>query len=377
MSAEQLTKKISHEINSEKTMEISPLLRKATEMAEREERRRKELEEILATLKAQLETTDPEREHIIDSLSEKDQNTVRQEMTEQAPLEFESEDAATDPETFLENEVVKSTSGIQTSERMKKIIRKLRAGALFGVGVVALWLGYNQKEKRASYVQPRTLEGEVSSVSTREMNEQTILKNPEKKEPASLDKETLEQLPQNARDIYLYSINNVNSSYIIIDKPSAKMYVIGNDKKLIASFPVLLGKVRGEHENTANPDDDNAGPGATTPAGKYLISHNIVASDSITYRGKAFSVYDLKGKPQIGIHSTYPGELETRTHALGTEDIGDNRITWGCINLDEENFNKYLKGKIDEDAILFITPDDPNTIIDPHTGSLLNRNKNS
>jgi len=46
------------------------------------------------------------------------------------------------------------------------------------------------------------------------------------------------------------------------------------------------------------------------------------------------------------------------------------RKSWGCINIDEENFDKYIKGNISENAVLFIIPDDPGFAINPGTGKL-------
>ncbi|MDP2788687.1 MAG: L,D-transpeptidase [bacterium] len=350
--------------------EREALIRRAAEVAERARREEIALERRVKELEAELERLEreegsPVTPNLIETLSDVEREVVIEEMHAGTPEEFE---AKTDPETFVNNEVVKSASGFKISKRMEKIVRKLRLGALMGVGIVAgLWIGKDLKKKETYYVQPSSVEGEVSSISQKEIAEKTPIQIDE----VSIDMPTLKELSPNAQSIYLYALTNVDSSYVIVDKPRATMYVIGKDKKLIASFPVLLGKVRGEEPNTANPDDDIAGPGATTPAGRYRIGHDIVPSDSIIYKGKMFSVYDEKKNYQISIHATYPGELETRTGALRTLDIRDNRMTWGCINLDEENFLKYLKGKISENAVLFIIPDDSITILDPRTGKLL------
>ncbi|MEI7810492.1 MAG: hypothetical protein WCI41_02965, partial [bacterium] len=44
--------------------------------------------------------------------------------------------------------------------------------------------------------------------------------------------------------------------------------------------------------------------------------------------------------------------------------------SWGCINVSQENFDKYLAGNVTENTTLFITPDDPSLAVNPKTGKL-------
>ena len=75
------------------------------------------------------------------------------------------------------------------------------------------------------------------------------------------------------------------------------------------------------------------------------------------------------GSVDLGIHMTYPRELAQRTMALESETPTDNRMSWGCINISEENFIKYLKYR--NITKLYISPDDPNYyILNPETGKL-------
>ncbi|MFA5999824.1 MAG: L,D-transpeptidase [Candidatus Paceibacterota bacterium] len=351
----------------------SPILR-ATQVAEREEAKRREYSQEVERIEAQIKELEKEiaeieeaprmEESLLTDLSKREIGVVVQEMSASTPLDFESPAVKTDVEKFLKNETIKSVSGMPVPRQMDKIIRKLRRGVLMGVGILAFLplMPKNTQEKT---------ERDVATLS----KEAPENKKQRSISPAEVDGSVLKQMSPSAQEIYLYSLTNVDSTYIIVDKPRASMYVIGKDKKLIASFPILLGAVKGEAPRTSDPDSDIPGPGATTPAGVYTIGHDVIQSDSVEYQGKVFSVYDENLKFQISIHATYPGDLEKRTRALKTPGIEDNRVSWGCINLDRENFDKYLKGNIPEDAKLFILPDDPNMTLNPKTGKLEKSNQ--
>jgi hypothetical protein len=306
---------------------------------------------------------------LVESLSGQELKVIENEMKTFDPLPFESQKTKTDIGIFLRNQVVKFVSGFKISESIKKITHKLRIGALIGTGILVLWPANSTEEGTVGY-KPENVGGNIYSLSNDYF--ETSL-NQEKN--LNFDYLLYNQLSPNAKAIYSYSLTKVDSSYIIVDKPTATMYVISKDKALIASFPVLLGKTKGEAPNQADPDSDIAGPYATTPAGRYNIGQaedSIANSDILQYKGKIFSIYK---SGNLALHITYPEEYKIRTAALDSLARGiavpsTARKSWGCINIDEENFDKYIKGNISENAVLFIIPDDPGFAINPGTGKL-------
>jgi len=171
-------------------------------------------------------------------------------------------------------------------------------------------------------------------------------------------------------------MENINDSYLIIDKPSATMFVFNNSKELVATFPVLLGQTKGESPNTADSDSDVA-INATTPAGKYKMGEmgitDINKNDSILYHGRIIS---LLGGGGLAMHVTYPLELQKRTRALNTPTAEDNRMSWGCINISPENFDKFIRPYFAKgDQIIFITSDNPTLCINPVDGKIVEDSK--
>ncbi|MFH1201167.1 MAG: L,D-transpeptidase family protein [bacterium] len=303
-----------------------------------------------------------QEEKLVKSLSKNELKITKEEMKKTVLLPFEPQKTRTDVGLFLRNQMVKFASGFNISEQMKKIAKKMRKGILLGTGICVLWPATLGGEGKISYVLPDDVKGKVTSISY-ELQKKNI---PEQLSKKNFSLETYKKLPTNAKNIYLYAIN-LASDYVIIDKPTATMYVIGQDKKLRGSFPVLLGKTKGEMPNKADPDSDDAGAQATTPAGKYKLSYKKIAtSDFLEYKGKIFSIY---GSDDLGLHMTYPKEHKKRTEALNTPTTDDNRMTYGCINVSEENFQKYLIS-INENALLFITPDNENLSLNPETGKV-------
>jgi len=158
-----------------------------------------------------------------------------------------------------------------------------------------------------------------------------------------------------------------NKAYIIIDKQTAKQYVMNADNTLIACFPVLLGAAKGETQNRADVNSDHPGAHATTPMGEYEFNYSPRPIDAI-YEGRIFTIYGVDVTDGLlGMHETYPGELVERTRALNTQTIEDNRKSYGCINLDQEIFDQYLTPHFTDGGFfkIYIMPDDPNQAFIP------------
>ncbi len=351
----------------------------STKLAEKKEEYRKDVEEIskikelISELKKDIEVKEKEsllEENLEKSLSNKEKTIVEEEMKKSSLESFEPKEVKTDIKKYLVNSIVKYfSSGFHTPKKLEPIIKKIRGKALLGTAILSMWVsGGETKSIESSELNYKGPEGKNLLLPT---NNKSLLEGMGGKKIENIDSETYESLSPNAQIVYLYSLSNIDSSFVIVDKPRAEMYIIGKDKKMIAQFPILLGKAKGENINMADVDTDEPGPYATTPAGEYRIGQN---RDSINqksfklYKGKIFSIY---GTENLAMHITYPPELEKRTKALNTPSVEDNRLSWGCINVDEKNFDKYIQGKISENAILFVTPDDEQTyFLDPKNGKV-------
>ncbi|MDQ5971191.1 MAG: hypothetical protein QG566_137 [Patescibacteria group bacterium] len=183
--------------------------------------------------------------------------------------------------------------------------------------------------------------------------------------------EVMSGMSENAKKIFLYndsvmsSENKTIEPYVIADKPTATVFIFDSQNNIIAKFPALFGQAKGEAPNSADANSDIAGSGATTPAGSYKMSlgKNMKAQDLNLYNGKIFRI---EGTSNLAFHITYPGELAERTKALKTKTTEDNRMSWGCINISEENFDKYVTPYLSKDnQKLYITPDNQNETFNP------------
>lgn len=145
--------------------------------------------------------------------------------------------------------------------------------------------------------------------------------------------------------------------YILIDKPNATGYVIGADHRIQATFPVLLGRERGDQPNTVNVKIDSpVSPGATTPAGMFRLSRaKLTEKDFEEYNDNIFRL-DGPGAGGNSIHETWRGELTSREQALATPTPEDNRVSWGCVNISKAVFETHVK-QLPSGTVVWITPE--------------------
>lgn len=304
--------------------------------------------------------------NIVENLSSEDKKILVEEMESNKPLSFESDEVKTDAKVFLQNEMVKNLSGIKVSEKVKSIIKK-SAKYVLAIGVMAtLWSGKSKED----FSNTKDFDNKNN---TTEITKNTIT---EKKVSISKPFIKVEKsneymvLPENVGQIHSYARENIKDSYIVIDKPSATLYVFNEKNEVIATMPVLLGRTKGEEKNTVNLDDEKA-IGSTTPAGKYLmgkIGELTAEKDLETYQGRIIRVL---GAGPVALHMTYPKERRERTRALETKTTEDNRKSMGCINISPENFDKYIKPHFEKGSqFIFITPDDPSMAINAENGKI-------
>lgn len=338
---------------------------------------------------------------MVDSLLLEEKEIVKAEMEKSTPEPFEPKKIKRDMGLFLKNQIVKSVSGFKVSEKMSRLASELRRKTLLNITILGLFAGASTKDSRSIYVIPeRNLDNSknvVSIISQEEMEKKTLKKyleafhisSPEELEQIREDmvitegdttklKEALSVIdtslynrltPAGRRD-YLYSITNINSAYLLLDKPTCTTYVIGLDKKEVGHCTTLLGTTMGEEPNVITDLDGNRyTQTTTTPAGKYKVGHEgICKEDLITYDGRILNIY---GSGSVCIHIVYPGEYPERMKRLKSPTLIDNRISYGCINVTKEFWDKCIAPYIDEGSIIMITPDfyktTTYTTIDPNT----------
>ena len=140
-------------------------------------------------------------------------------------------------------------------------------------------------------------------------------------------------------DWAVVSGDNGKMPFVIIDKVNAKVFVFDNQGILRGAAPVLLGMARG--------DDSPAGIGTRklsaiapaeriTPAGRFVASlGNDLGKQDILWVDYAAA---------ISLHRVFVGNpAEHRLQRLATPSIGDNRISYGCINVPASFYEKVIR----------------------------------
>ena len=127
--------------------------------------------------------------------------------------------------------------------------------------------------------------------------------------------------------------------FVIVDKADAKVFVFGPDGRLRGAAPALLGAARG--------DDSVPGIGQhkladirpderTTSAGRFVsgLGGDLGQKDVVWVDyGAAISLHR--------VITTNP--REHRVQRLATTTIADNRISYGCINVQADFFDRVVR----------------------------------
>lgn len=148
--------------------------------------------------------------------------------------------------------------------------------------------------------------------------------------------------------------DNGNAEFMIVDKRDAKVYVFDASAKLRGSSPVLLGAAKG--------DDSVPGIGSrplaqvrpeerTTPAGRF------VAERGRNLKGEDIVWVDYDAAVSMHrVRATNP--VERRLERLATPTIGDNRISYGCINVPASFYETHVKPTVAKQrGIVYVMPE--------------------
>jgi hypothetical protein len=148
--------------------------------------------------------------------------------------------------------------------------------------------------------------------------------------------------------------DNGGKPYIVIDKPSAALYLFNAKGDFLGQTPVLLGIGVG--------DDSSPGVGAkslndigpaerTTPAGRFVAKF-----------GRAFGnqrVLWVDYADSVALHAVITThKAEQRVQRLLSPTPDDNRISFGCINVGTSFYTKKVRPLFQKGGgIVYILPD--------------------
>lgn len=151
-----------------------------------------------------------------------------------------------------------------------------------------------------------------------------------------------------------HSGDNGGRPYMIIDKVNAKVFVFDSGGALQGSDPALLGMARGDSSADGigdlrlaaiRPED------RTTPAGRY------VASLDRDLQGREILWIDYDNA--LALHRVAKGQpSERRGQRLESVSADDNRVSYGCINVPVNFYEKVVSPAFtNTDGIVYILPE--------------------
>lgn len=141
--------------------------------------------------------------------------------------------------------------------------------------------------------------------------------------------------------------------FAVVDKAAARVYVFGADGKLKGEAPALLGSAWGDRSEPYVGDRELSTilpHERTTPAGRFQTAWGKAPGGKRTLwvdYATAVSIHPLA--------SVLPGEKrETR---LASATPGDNRITFGCINVAPAFFNAVVQPNFRDSGVFYVLPE--------------------
>jgi len=150
------------------------------------------------------------------------------------------------------------------------------------------------------------------------------------------------------------SANNRGLPFAIVDKKQARLFVFAADGRLQGDAPVLLGSARGDDTvpGIGERESSNILPHErTTPAGRF------VAERGRNLRGEKVVWVDYDAAVSMHPVLTTKPE-ERRPQRLATKTVGDNRISYGCINVPTRFFDRVvLRTLAGPKSVVYVLPD--------------------
>ncbi|HMA10193.1 MAG TPA: hypothetical protein VKP68_20095 [Ramlibacter sp.] len=147
------------------------------------------------------------------------------------------------------------------------------------------------------------------------------------------------------------SDDNQKRAFVIVDKKDAKVYVFDPQGHLKDAAPALLGEAVGDDSAPGIGDKPLAQvlpQEKTTPAGRF------VAEAGMSTRGEDVVWVDYDAA--VSMHRVL--NVKERLAALSSPTNADNRMSFGCINLPPQFYEKVLRPTVDaEGAVIYILPE--------------------
>lgn len=147
--------------------------------------------------------------------------------------------------------------------------------------------------------------------------------------------------------------DNKGAPFVVADKTAGTLTMYDGSGRAVRTVPALFGKDTGDVRT----------PGSTiTPSGKFGVNPDDIGTyvdehGENEQMGRAIDF--AEGADSIvAIHRLYLGTpTEQRPQRLATSDPRDNRVSQGCINLDEQTMERDLLPLFEEGGYVYVLPE--------------------
>lgn len=149
------------------------------------------------------------------------------------------------------------------------------------------------------------------------------------------------------------SRDNEGLAFVIVDKVEAKVFLFDSGGRLSAATPALLGLGRGDDsvEGIGRRQLATIGPAErTTPAGRFVAALGHDLEQDVLW---------IDYEAAVSLHRMIAGRPgERRAQRLGSVSTLDNRISYGCINVPPDFYDRHVapafRGTV---GIVYILPE--------------------
>lgn len=170
----------------------------------------------------------------------------------------------------------------------------------------------------------------------------------------TLSPDTLSPAARRVADWIAADGDNGELPYAVIDKQAAQLFVFAADGELLAQASVLIGVAVGDDATpgVGGKSLSQLGPAEkTTPAGRYLARYGRAVGRQ--------QVLWVDYSTSVALHPVPPAnQRERRAQRLQSPDPGDNRITFGCINVTSAFYTRHIRPLFrGKGGVVYILPD--------------------
>ena len=148
--------------------------------------------------------------------------------------------------------------------------------------------------------------------------------------------------------------DNGDRPFIVIDKDAAELFVFDPRTHTRQRTPVLLGIAKGDDSMPGIGDlalADIPVSERTTPAGRFMARFGPALNHD--------PVLWVDEPNAISLHAVVTSNpRERRLARLASASTDDNRITFGCINVDQAFYAQYIEAQFrDGGGVIYVLPD--------------------